>query len=536
MSVTAMPREGLPVTTARDLSRELANGTAGRRMTLKTEVVVVGSGAGGAMTAWELARAGRQVLVVEAGRYLPSSAFTEHLGDTMTQIYRDQAAQLNSTGDVLFPEGSCIGGSTVIGACVMQKPPERLLRRWADELELRNLSPEALRPHFEAVGREQYVHLNEAHEINTTAHKVIQGCEHMGFSWKPVSRNVRQCALTGHCLAGCPSDRKMSSLVTHLPWAVAQGARVMADTEVTRVLIRNGRAYGVEAVVRDPQTREKVADLRIDADVVVAAGGTIQTPLLLQRSEIPDASGQLGRNMAVQPFVQVLARFREALHGFRGALVGVEIDEFLERDGHMFFSALAEPEQLMIQGNAGAGEAHIRFMQDYRHMAGLNAFILDEGSGEVNWKGDLASGHKVIKWSPSRAEFDKLKRGAALASRVFFAAGAEQVYLPSFQPLSTNSVFELDARLDEVGYGVRGLYGLRINSFSAHGTCRMGVDRYQAVTTPRGEVHDVKGLFVADASLIPTPMPSAPHWTVQALARQVAQGIQARGQEMFIRG
>ncbi|MBA3980792.1 MAG: GMC oxidoreductase [Alcanivorax sp.] len=533
MRAINIPRDGLPVTTARDMARD---DSISGRFTLKTEVVVIGSGAGGSMVAWELARAGRQVLVVEAGPYHPSSAFTEHLGDTMTEIYREQAAQLNSTADVLFPEGACVGGSTVIGACVMQQPPDSVFRRWSEELGLKNLAPQVIKPLFDEVGREQYVHLNEAHEINTTAHKVIQGCERMGFSWKPVSRNVRQCALTGHCLAGCPSDRKMSALVTHLPWAVGHGARVMADTEVTRVLIRNGRAYGVEAVVRDPRTRQKVADLRIDAEVVVAAGGAIQTPLLLQRSEIPDASGQLGKNLAVQPFVQVLARFREELHGFRGALVGVEIDEFIETDGYMFFSALAEPEQLMIQGNQGAGPDHINFMKSYKHLAGLNAFAIDEGRGEVKWKGSHTDGRKVISWNPSRAEFEKLKHGASLASRVFFAAGAEEVYLPSFQRLSAPSVFDLDARLDEITYGVRGMYSLRINSFSSHGTCRMGVDRYHAVTNARGEVYDVKGLFVADASLLPEPMASAPHWTVQTLAKQVAQGIHARGQELFLKG
>ncbi|MBZ2187752.1 GMC family oxidoreductase [Alcanivorax sp. JB21] len=531
MRAINMPRDGLPVTTARDMARDES---IGQQFTLKTEVVIVGSGAGGAMTAYELAKAGRQVLVLEAGRYHPSSLFTEHLGDTMTEVYRDQATQFNTTADVLFAEGACVGGSTVIGACVMQMPPDSLLRRWETELGLSNLAPARFKPLLDEVGKEQYLHLNEAHEINTTAHKVIQGCERMGFSWKPVSRNVRQCALTGHCLAGCPSDRKMSSLVTHLPWAVAHGARLMADTEVTRVLISNGRAYGVEAVVRDPDTGRKIADLRVEADVVVAAGGAIQTPLLLQRSQIPDPSGQVGKNMAVQPFVQVLARFKEELHGFRGALVGVEIDHFVENEGYMFFSALAEPEQLMIQGNQGAGADHIRFMKSYKHLAGLNAFAIDEGRGEVTWKGGLEDGRKVISWNPSRSEFEKLKHGAALAARVFFAAGAEEVFIPSFQQISATSVFDLDPALDEISYGVRGLYSLRINSFSAHGTCRMGVDRYQAVANARGEVYDVKGLFIADASLIPEPMPSAPHWTVQALAKQVAQGINQRSRELFL--
>lgn len=533
MRMITVPRDGVPVTTAADIARDPS---MGRRFSVKTEVVVVGSGAGGATVAYELAKAGRKVVVLESGRYFPSANFTEHLGDTMTEVYREQGSQFNSTADVLFVEGECVGGSTVIGACVMQRPPDSLLRRWSTELGLGNLAPDTIGPLFDEVGAEQYVHLNEAHEINATAHKVIQGCEKMGFSWKPVARNVRQCALTGHCLAGCPSDRKMSSLVTHLPWATAYGARLFADTHVQRVLMRAGRATGVEAIVRDPLTGAQIAEMRVDAEVVVVAGGAIQTPVLLQRSQVPDISGQIGRNLAVQPFVQVLAQYDEELFGFRGALVGVEIDEFLESDGHMFFSALAEPEQLMIQGEQGAGPDHIRFMKQYKHLAGLNAFAIDEGRGQVSWEGDVATGRKVISWNPSRAEFDKLKRGASLAARIFFAAGAKRVYIPSFQQLQADSVFDLDATMDQVSYGLKGMYSLRINSFSPHGTCRMGNDRFQSVANARGEVHDVKGLFLADASLIPEPMPSAPHWTVQVLAKQVARNILDGASGLFLNG
>ena len=533
MRIINVPREGVPVFTAEDVRRDP---TMGRRVNVKTEVVVVGSGAGGAMVAYELAKAGRQVLVLESGRYYPSARFTEHLGDTMTQVYREQGSQFNSTADVLFPEGQCIGGSTVIGAGVMQRPPDSLLQRWASELSLPQFAPATVAPVFAEVGREQFVHLNEAHEINATAHKVIQGCEKMGFSWKPVARNVRQCALTGHCLAGCLSDRKMSSLVTYLPWAAAYGARLFADCHVSRVLMRGGRAVGVEAIVRDPQTGAEVSRMRVDAEVVVVAGGAMQTPLLLQRSQIPDSSGQIGRNMAVQPFVQVLAQYEEPLYGFRGALVGVEIDEFMESDGYMFFSALAEPEQLMVQGEQAAGAEHIEFMKRYRHLAGLNAFALDEGRGTVSWEGDLETGRKVISWNPSQAEFDKLKHGAALAARVFFAAGAKRVHMPSFRPLHVDSVFDLDHTLDQISHGLKGMYSLRINSFSAHGTCRMGTDRFQSVANPQGEVHDVKGLFLADASLLPEPIPAAPHWTVQVMAKQVARNILASASGLFLDG
>ena len=531
MQIVRVPQDGIPVTGARDVARDPA---MGKNFTIKTDVVVVGSGAGGSIVAYQMAKAGRSVLVLESGRYWPSSEFTEHLGDTLEKAYRDQAGQLNTTADVLFPEAAVVGGGTVIGACVMQKPTDSVLNGWARDLGLKDLSASKMAPRFGQVGDWLGVHINEAHEINATAHKVIQGCEKMGFSWKPVARNVKKCALTGHCLAGCPSDRKMSALVTHLPWATAYGARVFSDTEVSHVRMRGGRATGLEAVIRDPETGTVVSNLRVDAEVVVLAAGAIQTPLILQRSQVPDRSGQIGANLAVQPFVQVLARFPDPVYGFRGALVGVLVDEFVDSDGYNFWSGLAEPEQLMIQGEQKAGKEHIEFMKSYKNMAALNAFSLDEGNGSVAWEGGLYDGRKVIKWNPSRREFDNITRTTALAARIFFSAGADRVWLPTFERLHADSVFELDQKLANVDYGIKGLYTYRMNSFSPHGTCRMGVDAYQSVVSPHGELHDVSGLYVADASMIPTPISAPPQWTTQALAHLVAERIQERASSHFL--
>lgn len=531
MRFVRVPTQGVPVVQAIDMATDPSYG---REVRLQADVVIAGSGAGGSVVAYELARAGYDVIVLESGRYYPSAAFTEHLGDTISAVYRDQAGQVNSTADVLFVEGTCLGGSTVISGCVMQQPTDKLLNGWAQKYNLNGLSADNLAEHYRVVGEWQHVHVNEAHEINTTATKVIKGCEEMQLSWRPATRNVKDCALTGHCLAGCFSDRKQSSLVTNLPWASAYGARMFTDTWVSRVLMRNGRASGVEALVRNPDNGELVARMYVDAQVVVAAGGGIQTPMLLQRSEINDHSGQLGKNLACQPFTQLLGTFPEELKGFRGALVGVIVDEFLESDGYMFLSGLAEPEQLMVQGSQLAGKEHIEYMKSYDRMAGLNAFIQDTGHGSVSWSGGLEDGKKKISWNPSREEFANLKRATALGARILFAGGAKRVYLPTFMPLYCDSVFQLDQTLDKVDYGINGLYGFRINAFSPQGTCRMSQNRADGVTSEDGEVHGVPGLFVADASLFPESLPAAPQWTVQVLARHVAQRIIERKGGLFI--
>src|SRR5690606_19189231 len=109
-------------------------------------------------------------------------------------------------------------------------------------------------------------------------------------------------------------------LVTYLPWAIAHGAELFADTHVTRVLAERGEATGVEAEVRDPVSGEVRARLKVDAKVVVLAAGAVQTPLILQRSDLCNSSGLLGRNFACHPSTGLLARFPQKVNLWQGAL------------------------------------------------------------------------------------------------------------------------------------------------------------------------------------------------------------------------
>jgi len=81
-------------------------------------------------------------------------------------------------------------------------------------------------------------------DVEQGAQLIRAGANKLGWSVKPFKRNIRECALTGHCLSGCKTERKQSMLVSYLPWATAHGARIFADTRVTEVLADGGQARG----------------------------------------------------------------------------------------------------------------------------------------------------------------------------------------------------------------------------------------------------------------------------------------------------
>ncbi|HQV40384.1 MAG: GMC family oxidoreductase [Moraxellaceae bacterium] len=522
-----LPQDGLPVTQAKDIRD--------KEVHLKADVIIVGSGAGGAVAAYELARTGKSVIVLEAGRYVPSSDFKEDMTDTMYRMYQDAGLQTNSTGDVILLQGATTGGSTVVSATISARIPDRVLKEWGADHGLENLSPEQLRPHFEKLEERLGVHINEPHEINDAANLIVQGAEVMGWSWKPLSRNVKQCALTGHCLAGCPSDRKLSMLVTYLPWAIAEGAEIFVDAHVDFVTQRNGRASGVEGRFIDPDTKQVVSKFTAEGQIVVMGAGPIQTPLLLQKSGMGRQSGMVGRNLSIRPGVSVFGKFSDPVYGWRGALTGVHVDEFWNEKSNWtdMDSGVAAPAQLVSQGELGEGDDHIRFMKEYKYFSALNVFVHDHGQGFVQWIGDPYEGDKRIEWNLNRDEFNSLRDGLRRAGRVMFAAGAEKVYLPSYNRTAASNVFELDQAVDKITFGSLGLYTMRMIAYNPQGTCRMGKDPFTSVVNPWGESHELKGLFVVDASIMPTEITVNTQMTVSALASYIVENIIKREASYF---
>lgn len=530
-----VPRDGLPVITSKTIAADPTRGGSVVRVT--ADVVVVGSGSGGAVIAYELARTGKRVVVLEAGPYVPSSRFNENFSDALSMMYVGEGAQTNTWGDVLVEQGSAIGGSSNISATISQRAPDWKFAEWADRFSLSEINAKSLGPYYQTLERRLYVHDNEAHEINECANTIVRGCERLGYEWKPAQRNVKQCALTGFCLAGCPSDRKMSMLVTYLPWAIAEGAKLYADTKVVRVRTMNGRATGVDAEVIDKDSGRKVADMRVDAQLVVLAAGAVQTPQILQRSAYPDSGDQVGRNYAGHPMGQVVGKYPEPVYGWRGALTGVVIEEFLKpaKGGFMFYSGLSGPEQLLTAHEHGSGQEHIDFMRDFKYYSSLNAFVQDANHGRVRWVDTgNGKGEQRIQYQLSREDVEGLKKATSIAARIHFASGAQKVFLPTFEKLIANSVFELDDLIKKIDYGIQGMFTFRALSIHPQGTARMGANPSYSVVKPTGETHEIGGLFVADASLLPSGLVVSPQMTVHALAAYIAQEINSNERNYFI--
>ena len=475
--------------------------------TIAADVAVIGSGAGGATIAAELAEAGFDVVVLEDGSYYQTRDFTADSSAMTRQLYRDGGSTM-AIGDppVFYQEGRAVGGSTVINGGMSWRTPETVLARWDRELGLAGIARE-LEPYFERVERRIHVAPMDPEAIGNDNLLLKRGADAKG--WKIIGnlRNQAHCTGSNRCAFGCPTGAKQSALVSYIPRALHYGARVYADIHVDRVTRRGRRATGVVGTVHGSGHK-----LTVHAKLVVAACGAIHTPALLVRSGFRSPSGQLGRNLAMHPNVKVVAIFDEDVTGWKGVHQAFQVREF--QDQGLLFAAVNLPPALLAMSFPHRGAALGQLMQHSDRMVLAGMLCEDTTTGRIR----TIHGRPQAFYQLAGADAANLQRGVVLLSELLFAAGARRIYLP-FHRAAELTGPDAARRLLERPIPPR---GWEVVSVHLMGTCRMGTDRSAAVTGRFGEVHDAAGLMIADASLFPTPIGVNPMETVMALATRAA--------------
>jgi choline dehydrogenase-like flavoprotein len=503
--------------------------------TLTADAVIVGSGAGGGMMAAELAAAGKDVLVIEKGGYYNEADFTGIEAEMTPQLFLRRGALSTADLGMVVLAGSALGGGTIVNWSTSLRTPPDVLEEWERQHGVTGATSSDYLKGFEEAERRLGI-TTEDSEPNRNNAVLRAGCAKLGYEWKPIPRNASGCEQRcGACGYGCPFGRKQSTMLTYLQDAHEQGARVLVRANVERVLVKAGRAVGVEGWALDSATGARHTVV-VHAPLVIVSAGAIETPALLKRSGLTNPN--IGKHLRLHPVAVTAATYEEPVEAWKGSLQTVYSRQFAnlkDNYGVWFEVAPAHPGMLALVTPWGSGLEHKREMRNVARVAGMIALTRDTGEGHITLD---RQGDPILHYWPSDTDRRHLVRGMQEQARIAFAGGATRVAMLHTPTLileaeggRPGAVIEqkLNAYLREIEH--RGIIPNQPMLFSAHqmGTARMGADPKTSVTDPQGEVHGVRGLFVADGSLLPTAAGVNPMLSIYGLAYRVAQAIKARG-------
>ncbi len=481
----------------------------GRDTTVRVDVCVIGTGAGGAPVAKELAEGGMSVAMLEQGERFTVDDYTARPREMSMKLYRD-GGQIATTGvpPILLPLGSTVGGSTLINSGTCFRAPSSVLELWGGRFGLDELAPWEMDPYFRRVERELNVSQTPAELAGRNAEVVKRGADALGYSGDFVYRNVRGCVGTGTCNFGCPTAAKQHTGVTYVPKAWDAGATTYTGVTARRLELHSRRLRAVEAVAASGKT------LRVECDRVVVAAGTIHTPLLLQRQGVDDPSGQLCRNLSIHPASGVRALMDERVEMADGVPQSYFVDEFAD-EGIMFEGAATSPDYLATS-LPYVGKRHRELLAQYRNMSQFGIMVSDSTRGFVRQTGSIV----WIRYDLNRDDTIKFKRAIEVLTDIYWAAGAKRVYppiagLPELGPGDTHKLRDHDLKPAQ----------LTPIAFHPLGTARMTADPALGPVEPSGKLRGYEGIYVSDGSVVPSSLGVNPQITIMALATRIAYGL-----------
>jgi len=470
------------------------------------EVLVIGSGPGGASTAALLAEAGVDVLLVEEGSHHRIDSAPSYSLAEMNQKYRNGGLTTTfGKPNITYIEGRCVGGASEINAALYHRPLKSTIRDWQLRFQIDDLEPDSLDPYFEATEREMSVsHIPAG--IDPSSVKIRTGADRLGWKSHEIARFWRYDKKPD----GTLSDRRQSMTETMVPRALKAGARLLPDTKITKIHTLGDVATHATGTTGLGPDKKKV---RIDFQTVFVCAGAVHTPLLLLRSGLRQ---NVGNNLHLHPMIRVAVRFPEPFNQPEWGVPTWQIEEFkplITLGG----SHSSLPHIAMWMGNVPHKLSKLR---DWEHIAVFYVAAVGSGAGIVR---DLPLVREPFVTMPVLpVDLALLGEGLYRLGQMAFAAGAVEIWSPIAGAPSIRHP-------EELSWVRQGLPHDKINVSTIHlfSSCPMGEDPRTTAVHSHGRLRGSQNIYLNDASILPLSPAVNPQGTVMAVARRNAAAFLA---------
>jgi len=363
-------------------------------MRIKTEIAVVGSGAGGATIAKELARRGRRVVIVERGPR-PDENKIGTLRSAVLDFYDKCALRTSREGTIIY-RALMTGGTTVVscgnGVRVLEK-------------ELRDLGVELSRE-LEETEKELAITPLADKLIGPGSRRIMDAANKLGFEMKPMPKylNPDKCTSCGQCVLGCRTEAKWSAL-SFIREARRNGAKLINKIDVKSVAVYRGRVIGL--VARSPK-----GSVRIYAKKVILAAGGIGTPVILKRSGVEEAGNKLFADLFNVTY-GILRNSRISL--WKEPSMAALSTKYMKSKGFIMAPFIDVP--LVLRWVMSKKKQLKGFK--YKDLLGVMVKVRDENVGRV-------TANERFEKTPSALDYEKLDEGAKMAEKVLIEAGVRK--------------------------------------------------------------------------------------------------------------
>ncbi|MDP2343356.1 MAG: GMC family oxidoreductase [Deltaproteobacteria bacterium] len=501
----------------------------------EADVVVIGSGCGGASLACRLAEQGKKVIVVEQGGYHGSRDFDQRELHMLAKIDGGRGLDTAHDGAAAFTYGNNIGGASVHYWADSFRTPADRLQLWEQKFGISGHGVDVVTPHFEQLERDLNVHLAADDYVNVMNAKVRDAARALGWHVAKVPQARRGCVRSGHCMQGCSFDAKQSQLVTYIPRALIAGARIYSDVRaLTLTSSSPGLAGTCTSLVCGVVDRASGAltgrTLTIKAKAYVVAAGGFATPeLLLRQSGLQERLPHLGEHFFCNPCAQTHAFFADDITQWRNipAAWGVEHFRLATENGGQYVEGgyLLMANQLHPGTLAACllvdGDRQREIFSRYKQLGGTIAWIDDVEEGRVFLEG----GRRKIEVPLTGGNGSRLRDAWTKQATLLFQAGATEVFFGDVDDTRLQSASQIEAAVARLSLAP----GKNLLA-APHpgGAARMGRDPKSSVVDVDHRIHGSDNVYVADPSVFPSAPSVDPSLSIMAFSFVCADLIASR--------